>query len=141
MCAKNKKTGANAGKVTNPMGENQVPQGTIVIRYIEKKDIHDVLEHEKRTGYQFNRMPTDEIIASIGDDELLQVIDAGIHNGVEMRCTALRLDGSTLIIDMPFIKFFGLKSRSWNWRKVQPQPSWTSEYFIAAIKRQASQKA
>jgi hypothetical protein len=54
----------------------QVPRGTIIIRYIDKRDILEVLAHEKRTGCECNRMLSKTCIQNLGENKPFQVEEA-----------------------------------------------------------------
>ena len=97
---------------TMTLNTAHVQQGTVLFRYLGKQTIQDLLRYEKRTGRRFNRMPNDAFIASLGDDELLKVNWAFIHNGVEMRCCAIRRDGTEVFVDMPLATYHKLPRRS-----------------------------
>jgi hypothetical protein len=80
--------------------------GVEIIRHMTKQDFLNLLQYEKDTGYSFNRMPKDEYIASIGDDERIPFKMAMVHNGVEMRGFLCRHSEDTAAVDMPFDHFF-----------------------------------
>ncbi len=106
----------------SPMG-GEPTQGLTCIQHLTKQDIHNLLQYEKASGYQFNRMPNDETIERIRANKKMPVVWAGIHNGVEVRVVFRLSPEETAVVDMPFGHFFriGKTKRPAGPRFMQPR--------------------
>lgn len=89
--------------------QNQTKKGNVeLVPFMTKRDILDILEYEKLTGYYFNGMPSEKFIDALSDRMRLPVEGALIHNGVEMRAFINAGKGMNARVDMPFKTFFSL---------------------------------